>query len=143
MVHRGGYQTDADLLPVRHRLLGAFALATLPHAAMNNRSVTDSFWMVGLLVGVAALALHLPSEDVVFQFGVAGSLAMVLWLLQVVMVHRGECQTDTDSLPIAHMLLGALAVAAAAHADMNSRPVFDTLWMAGLFVGAASVLPQL
>ena len=57
-------------------------------------------------------------------------------------MHRGLYQTDADSLPVVHMLPGALALAALVHADMNSRPVFDTLWMAGLFVGAVSGLPQ-
>ena len=29
------------------------------------------------------------------------------------------------------------------HAGMNLRPVFDTMWMAGLFIGSVAVLPQL
>ena len=90
-MRRGACRTDADSLPVGCRLLGAFALATLLHAAVQSRSIIDSFWVAGLFVGGAALALHLSSTrwingclpsnvagDVVFQFGVAGSLAMVL-----------------------------------------------------------------
>lgn len=37
----------------------------------------------------------------------------------------------------------AFSLAALFHADMNDRPLFDTLWMTGLFVGTFSVLPQL
>ena len=67
-------------------------------------------------------------------------LPLKLW---VVLVHRGLYLAHAGSLPVVHMLLGAFALAALAHADMNSRPVFDTFWTAGLFVGAVSVLPQL
>ena len=57
---------------------------------MNSRFIIDAFWMADLFVGVAALALlsstrcfngRLPanaSGDVVYLFGAAGSLALVL-----------------------------------------------------------------
>mmetsp|Transcript_117023 Transcript_117023/g.327468 ORF Transcript_117023/g.327468 Transcript_117023/m.327468 type:complete len:280 (-) Transcript_117023:120-959(-) len=40
------------------------------------------------------------------------------------------------------MVLGSLFLAAVFHADLNSRPLFDALWMAGLFVGVLAVIPQ-
>merc|ERR1719201_1417793 len=36
-----------------------------------------------------------------------------------------------------------LALAAVFHGDMNDRPLFDTLWMAGLFAGVFAIMPQL
>jgi len=36
-----------------------------------------------------------------------------------------------------------LVLATLFHADLNDAPLFDTLWMTGLFIGAVSVLPQL
>merc|ERR1719517_393212 len=41
------------------------------------------------------------------------------------------------------MILGCFILAALFHADMNARPLFDALWMAGLFVSVVAVLPQL
>merc|ERR1719432_703208 len=41
------------------------------------------------------------------------------------------------------MVLVAAVLAAILHADMNNRPLFDALWMAGLFIGVIAVLPQL
>merc|ERR1719401_371704 len=41
------------------------------------------------------------------------------------------------------MAFVALVLAVILHADMDSRPLFDTLWMMGLFVGVVAVLPQL
>ena len=37
-----------------------------------------------------------------------------------------------DSLPALPMALGSLALAALLHANMNGRPLFDTLWMADM-----------
>ena len=86
-----------------------------------------------MLVGVA---LVLPRQ------GLVSSPAMVLWLLrQAVVGHRGSYQADADSLPVGPPLLGALALAVLPHADINGRPIFDTLWMAGPFVGMALALP--
>merc|ERR1719356_1600684 len=40
-------------------------------------------------------------------------------------------------------LLACVVLAAIFHADMDRRPLFDTFWMAGLFVSVVAVLPQL
>jgi len=48
-----------------------------------------------------------------------------------------------DTFPATPVVLACLVLAAIFHADMNARPVFDTLWMAGLFISAVAVLPQL
>jgi len=116
---------------------GLSARALGLEAASLALRLSSTTWLNGYLPVDA-------SGDMVYQLVDVFSLAMVLWLLhQVVVVHRGSYQADADSLPVGHMLLGAFALAALLHADMNSRPVFDTLWMAGLFVGVVSVLPQL
>jgi len=116
---------------------GLSARALGLEAASLALRLSSTTWLNGYLPVDA-------SGDMIYQLVDVCSLAMVLWLLhQVVVVHRGSYQADADSLPVGHMLLGAFLLAALLHADMNSRPVFDTLWMAGLFVGVVSVLPQL
>ena len=67
------------------------------------------------------------SGNMVCQLVDGCSLAMGLWLQRrVVVVHQGLYQAHADPLPVVHMLLDAFAVAALAHADVNSRPVFGT-----------------
>jgi len=84
------------------------------------------------------------SGDHVYQIVDMCSLAMVLWLLHRVLVtHRHTYQECEDSMPVAPMVMVCLALAAVCHGDMNNRPLFDMLWMAGLFTGVFAVMPQL
>merc|ERR1719352_1388146 len=46
-------------------------------------------------------------------------------------------------MPILHFAVASLIIAGMLHGNMNDRPIFDTLWMAGLFMSTVSVLPQL
>jgi len=39
--------------------------------------------------------------------------------------------------------LSALSLAALLHGNMDKRPFFDTLWMAGVFLASAAIVPQL
>merc|ERR1719197_2347378 len=39
--------------------------------------------------------------------------------------------------------MGSFVLAAVFHANLDQRPIFDTLWMFSLFVGALAILPQL
>jgi len=84
------------------------------------------------------------SGDAVYQAVDVCSLLLVFWMLYQVLVVRGHAYDQKeDSLPAWPFVLASLALAAVFHADMNSRPVFDTLWMTGLFAGVFAVLPQL
>lgn len=84
------------------------------------------------------------SGDFIYQATDFLSLALVAGLLyQVVMARGNGYQEAEDSLPIVPIIVGAVVLATLLHADMNSRPVFDAAWMAGLFVGAVAVMPQL
>jgi len=80
---------------------------------------------------------YLPVDatgDYVFQVIDACSLAILVWLLY---------QAEQDSFDVMPLLLGAFLLAACLHGDMNNRPVFDILWMTGLFVSTVSVVPQM
>jgi hypothetical protein len=84
------------------------------------------------------------SGDMVYQAVDVCSLLMVLGLLYHVLVQRRSTyEAGMDSLPVMPMVIGALALAAAFHGDMNNRPLFDMLWMMGLLIGVVAVLPQL
>ncbi|CAJ1430864.1 unnamed protein product, partial [Effrenium voratum] len=84
------------------------------------------------------------SGDFVYQVVDICSLVLVLSLVYRALVsHRWSYEEEADSLPVLPMVAACFLLAALLHADMNSRPLFDTLWMAGLFLSVVSVLPQL
>jgi len=88
---------------------------------------------------------YLPTDlsgEYLYQLTDVVSLAMLLLLLRRIFVVRQGCQASIDAFRISPMVLTCLALATLLHADMDGKPLFDTLWMAGLFCGVVSVLPQ-
>jgi ER lumen protein retaining receptor len=84
------------------------------------------------------------SGDLAYQLFDAFSLLLVLWLLHRVLVtHRSTYQAELDSFRASKAVLGCFILAVFLHADEDRRPIFDTIWMTGLFAGVVAVLPQL
>lgn len=99
--------------------------------------LSSTLWLNGYLPVDA-------SGDYVFQGIDILSLLLVIWLLHHVLTEKKHTyQADEDSLPVLPMTLGAFALAFLLHGNMNSRPLFDSLWMASLFLSTIAVLPQL
>lgn len=118
----------ADGISAKALLLDALALCC---------RLSSTTWLHGYLPVDA-------SGDWVYQAVDLASLALVLWLLHRLLVsQRQSYQAEDDTFPLLPMVVFAFILAALLHADMNARPVFDTLWMAGLFVSVVAVLPQL
>jgi len=90
---------------------------------------------------------YLPVDmtgDWIYQAFDVYSLVVLCWLLhQVLVEHRSTYQEAEDCLRVAPVVCAALVLGAVFHADMNNRPLFDALWMAGLFVGVVAVVPEL
>lgn len=116
---------------------GISAGALMLDAFASGFRLSSTTWLHG----------YLPvdeSGDHVYQIVDMCSLAMVLWLLyRVLVTHRQTYQVCEDSMPVAPLVMVCLALAAVFHGDMNDRPLFDMLWMAGLFSGVFAVMPQL
>merc|ERR1719491_752339 len=84
------------------------------------------------------------SGDHLFQAVDVCTLVMVVWLLhRVVVVQKHTYESTDDSFPVLPMIFVSFILATLLHADMNNRPLFDALWMAGLFMSIIAVLPQL
>lgn len=129
-------------------LLGLQVLSTGSASGISARALTlDALALCCRLSSTVWLNGYLPvdaSGDYVFQAIDICSLCMVLWLLHnVVVERRNTYQAQEDSLPTLPMVVGSFVLAAMLHGNMNSRPIFDTLWMAGLFISTVAVLPQL
>lgn len=129
-------------------LLGLQVVSSGSAAGISARSLAlDALAICLRLSSTLWLNGYLPvdaSGDWVYQTVDVCSLAIVLWLLHAVLVARRDSyQKQFDTFPIEALVLVAFLLAALLHADMDSRPIFDTFWMAGLFIGVIAVLPQL
>jgi len=107
----------------------------------------DALALVCRLSSTTWLNGYLPFDqtgDYLYQCFDALSLAVVVWLLyRVLIVQRETYEVDGDTLVPAPFAIASLVLAGLLHGDLNDRPIFDTLWMCGLFVSAVAVLPQL
>ncbi|CAK9110224.1 ER lumen protein-retaining receptor 1-A (KDEL endoplasmic reticulum protein retention receptor 1-A) (KDEL receptor 1-A) [Durusdinium trenchii] len=117
-------------------------------AGISAKSLSlEAFAFVCRLASTTWLNGYLPvdaSGDFVYQAVDLCSLLLVLWLLYRAYVsYTWSYEEEADSLPVLPMVALSFVLAALLHADMNSRPLFDTFWMAGLFLSVVSVLPQL
>eukprot|EP00930_Biecheleria_cincta_P070231 TRINITY_DN57883_c0_g1_i1.p1 TRINITY_DN57883_c0_g1~~TRINITY_DN57883_c0_g1_i1.p1 ORF type:complete len:285 (+),score=49.88 TRINITY_DN57883_c0_g1_i1:64-918(+) len=117
-------------------------------AGISARSLALELMALGCrLSSTTLLDGYLPvdaSGDFVFQAVDVCSLLMVIWLLYTTLVtKKSTYQEEHDTLPVIPMAMGCFVLACLLHADMNDRPLFDALWMTGLFAGVVSVLPQL
>jgi len=129
-------------------LLAAKSVATNSAAGISARALAlDAFALCCQLSSTTWLQGYLPADasgDWFFQILQIYSLAMALWLLYRVLVHQKYTyQSEADSCPIGWLILVCLSLASVLHSDLNARPLFDTLWMTGLFASVVAVLPQL
>jgi multisubunit Na+/H+ antiporter MnhC subunit len=129
-------------------LLGMQSLSSNSASGISAQALVLEAFSLGLrLSSTVWLDGYLPVDktgDFLFQAVDVCSLVIVIWLLHRVLVVQSDTyQASDDSLPVAPIVLGSLVLAMVLHGDMNGKPFFDTLWMAGLFMGVAQVLPQL
>lgn len=89
---------------------------------------------------------YLPSDrsgDGIYQVFDLCTLALTFALLYTILVRRRSTYDEYyDSMRIGPMVALCFFIAALFHGDMDARPIPDTLWMAGLWIGALAVLPQ-
>eukprot|EP00929_Paragymnodinium_shiwhaense_P094861 TRINITY_DN5568_c0_g4_i2.p1 TRINITY_DN5568_c0_g4~~TRINITY_DN5568_c0_g4_i2.p1 ORF type:complete len:283 (-),score=69.48 TRINITY_DN5568_c0_g4_i2:101-949(-) len=121
----------------KNSVAGISAGALILDACASGFRLSSTTWLDG----------YLPvdeSGDHVYQIVDMCSLAMVSWLLyQVLVGKRSSYQEEEDTLPVVPMIVGCLVMAGLFYGNMNDRPLFDALWMAGLFSGVVAVMPQL
>lgn len=99
--------------------------------------LSSTLWLNGYLPVDA-------SGDYLFQAIDVCSLLLIIWLLrEVLMTHKNTYQAEEDCLPVGAMVLACVVLAVMFHGNMNSRPLFDILWILGLFISTIAVMPQL
>jgi hypothetical protein len=125
-------------------LLGIQVLSTKSAQGISAKTLTlDAIAIACRLSSTTWLNGYLPSDasgDFLYQAFDFCSLGMVLWLLYQM---QGKAYDQSgDAFPAAPLAFGSLVLAMLFHGDLNDRPIFDALWMCGLFISAVSVLPQ-
>jgi len=129
-------------------LLGLQSLSTNSASGISAQAlVLEALSLCFRLSSTVWLHGYLPIDktgDFLLQAVDVCSLVIVIWLLHRVLVVQSDTyQASDDSIPIAPIVLVSMVLAMLFHGDMNGKPLFDALWMAGVFMGVAQVLPQL
>jgi hypothetical protein len=129
------------LLAVQVLLTGSMTGISAKTLLLNTLSLccrlSSTLWLNGYLPVDA-------SGDFVHQAFDVLSVAILGWLIHENFVNKRHThQADEDSFPAIPLVAGAFVLATLLHGNMNNRPLFDTLWMAGLFLSTIAVLPQL
>jgi hypothetical protein len=137
-------------------IVHCFGIALLCFQVLSSRTA-QGISVGTLMLEGASVALRLSSTthiegylpfdrtgDGVYQCVDGICLAMVLLLLWRVRVQRrGTTQVVQDTYNMWWLVLAAILLAIPLHANVDDDPIFDTLWMAGLFTGVAAQIPQL
>lgn len=129
-------------------LLAAQVLSSDDVSCISARAVgLEAFGLACKLSSTTWLHGYLPvdeSGDWFYQCVEICSLVTAFFILHQVLVEkRNTYQRDEDTFPVFVIVIAAVIFAALFHANMNSRPIFDTLWMTGLNICATTALPQL
>lgn len=89
---------------------------------------------------------YLPNDksgDALFQCVDLCSLFLIVFLLRnVLFTQKSTYQQEDDDMSIGMLVVGCLCLGALLHGDMDDHPIFDSLWLASLFVSVVAVLPQ-
>jgi hypothetical protein len=89
---------------------------------------------------------YLPNDrsgDFIYQVVDICSLGLIVLLLRSVLVTmRSTYQQGDDDMCVTPFVIASLLLGALLHGDMDDNPLFDSLWLAGLFVSVMAVLPQ-
>jgi len=129
-------------------LLGVQIIGKDSAAGISAKSLgLDAFALASRLSSTLFFDGYLPSDqtgDWIYQAFDCVSLAMVLWVLyRVFSASRTTYEADEDAFPALPLAVAVLVLAAMFHGNFDESPIFDTLWMCGVFASAVSVLPQL
>jgi hypothetical protein len=137
-------------------LAQALAFSFLCIQVMSNRSargisagalVLDGLSVAGRIPATNWSEGYLPAGttgDYLYQTVDLCSLLMVLFLLhRVLVVYRTSYEASNDIFKIRPVVFACFGLAALFHGHSADNPLYDTCWMAGLFMGVMAVMPEL
>lgn len=112
--------------------------ALVLHAAALACRLSSTTWLNGYLPVDA-------SGDWIYQAFDVIALVIAARLVAHLTAREpsGSALARREIVSAVPVLFIALAMAALLHANMDKRPLFDILWMAGVFLASAAMVPQL
>jgi hypothetical protein len=109
--------------------------------------VLDGLSVAGRMPSTTWSEGYLPMDktgDYLYQTIDFCSLAMILFLLhRILVVHRSTYEASEDTFKVGPLILACFGFATLFHGNAADNPLYDTCWMAGLFMGVVAVLPKL
>lgn len=105
------------------------------HALGLACRLSSTLWLNGYLPVDA-------SGDWIYQAFDVVSLCLSLRLLAHI-TGRGHSAPKVDITGVVKVAFIAILVSSVLHANMDKRPIFDTLWMTGVFLTSVAMVPQL
>lgn len=123
---------------VNKKLEGISVNSLTLHALAFACRLSSTTWLNGYLPIDA-------SGDWIYQAFDVLSLLLALRLLAYLMSSssRGSYRTKVDVPAVMTVFFVAFLFALVLHANMDKRPLFDTLWMTSVFLASAAMMPQL
>jgi len=89
---------------------------------------------------------YIPTDetgDWLYQLLDVCALLMALQIIYCVFRSHAKTYQEDDSQSVQMIAFGCTALAAVLHPDLNSRPLFDTLWTTALYIDVIAMMPQL
>merc|ERR1719247_3036735 len=107
------------------------------HAVVYMSRLSSTTWLKGYIPTD-------PTGEWLYQACDGMSLAMTLALLYLTYSrYNSTYQEDLDTFDIGYLLGGCFILAVLLHPNLNSRPMFDTMWTLALYVDVFAMMPQL
>jgi len=156
LVHQSFHDIGLSTLMTLSLGLQLFAYACVLLKVVQQKSVAGlsgkalTMQAVSLVLRLSSttwLKGYIPVDttgDWLYQILDVAALCMALQLLYFVYKkHRKTYQEDCDSFNVGNTMIVCFVLAVLVHPDLNARPIFDTLWTAGLYIDVVAMLPQL
>jgi len=109
--------------------------------------ILDGFSVAGRIPATTWSEGYLPSDksgDYLYQMVDFGSLILILFLLhRVLVVYRSSYAVSEDGFRVTPIIIASCGLAILVRGNAADNPLYDTCWMAGLFMGSVAVLPKL
>jgi len=144
-----GLFTFADMVQCLALLLLAAQVFSMQsvHGISARAVALEAAALASRLASILNYEGYLPvgeTGDWLYQAVDLCALGAALWIIyQAIGPCRRTYQHLEDGFPIVPIIVVCYVLAAAFHANINKRPLYDTFWMAGTFLGAVAPLPQL
>jgi len=129
-------------------LLGVHILTTGTVSGISAKSLKlEAMAIACRLSSTTWLLGYLPADasgDYLYQcFDILSLILVLVLLYQILKVKRSTYDADYDEMNVTPFVVVSFILACLFHANLDRRPIFDILWMCGLFLSCVAAVPYL